>query len=261
MSIPAPKSTISLVIVAQNEERTIGRVIEAARPIVDEIVLVDSGSTDGTISIAEKLGARVIHQDWLGYAKQKNFALELATKDWILSLDADEILTPALVQEIEQLKQSPFFDKFDGYKLPRVLYIGDTPIWHGGFYPDAQLRLFKRGKGQWGERLVHEAIKMDGPVTVLKNHMDHYSYKTVDDFAKAMDKYARLSAQEFYNRGDKLRGNPIKEVVSPSWAFIYRYIARVGFMDGALGLKLATIYAAYVRNKVRYLRELLKGNG
>jgi glycosyltransferase involved in cell wall biosynthesis len=251
--------TVSLVIVAKNEERTIGSVIDAARPLVDEILVVDSGSTDSTIALCEERGARVIHQDWLGYARQKNFALELATKDWILSLDADEILTPALVQEITQLKQSPLFEKFDGYKLPRVLYIGDTPVKHGGFYPDAQLRLFKRGKGHWGERLVHEAIKMEGPVTVLKNHMDHYSYKTVDDFANAMDKYARLSAQEFYNRGDaKVRSSLVKELFSPTWSFIYRYVGRAGFMDGALGLKLATIYADYVRNKVRYLRELVK---
>lgn len=251
--------TVSLVIVAKDEERTIGSVIDAARPIVDEIIVVDSGSTDGTIALCQERGARVIHQDWLGYARQKNFAMGLVSTDWILSLDADEILTPALVQEVEQLKQSPFFDKFDGYKIPRVLYIGDTAIWHGGFYPDAQLRLIKRGKGSWGERLVHEAIKMDGPVAVLKNHMDHYSYKTVDDFASAMDKYARLSAQEFYNRGDaKRRSSVLKEMLSPSWAFIYRYIGRAGFMDGALGLKLATIYADYVRNKVRYLRELLE---
>ncbi|MBK7838748.1 MAG: hypothetical protein IPJ49_13915 [Candidatus Obscuribacter sp.] len=162
------------------------------------------------------------------------------------------------MQEITQLKQSPLFEKFDGYKLPRVLYIGDTPVKHGGFYPDAQLRLFKRGKGHWGERLVTEAIKMEGPVTVLKNHMDHYSYKTVDDFANAMDKYARLSAQEFYNRGDAKYAAAWSRVIQSDLVFYLSLFGRAGFMDGALGLKLATIYADYVRNKVRYLRELVK---
>ena len=251
--------TISLVIVAQNEERTLGAVIDAAKELVCEIIVVDSGSTDSTIAIATDRGAKVIHQDWLGYARQKNFAIDLAAGEWILSLDADEILTPPLVQELKALISSSDFARYDGYKIPRVLYIGETPIFHGGFYPDAQLRLFKKGSGRWGERLVHEAIKMDGPKAVLKNHMDHYSYKTVDDYAAAMDKYARLSAREFYQRGKyQWRAHPINLLLHPLWTFLQRYFLRGGILDARLGLRLAVIYSDYVRKKIVYLRELAR---
>jgi glycosyltransferase involved in cell wall biosynthesis len=250
---------VSLVIVAQDEERTIGRVIEAAKPLVAEIIVVDSGSSDRTIEIAEAAGARCLHQDWLGFARQKNFAIEQATCDWVLSLDADEILTPALVAEIKTLLESPDLAAYDGYKLPRVLYIGDRAIAHGGFYPDAQLRLFKKAKGRFGVRLVHEAIKMDGPTKTLKHSMDHYAYRDIAGFEQAMDKYARLSAQEYFNRGPgyySKKLNPINAALHPSWTFFNRYILRGGFLDGQDGLKLARIYSGYVGKKISYLKEL-----
>jgi glycosyltransferase involved in cell wall biosynthesis len=260
----APVS-VSLVIIAKNEERTIGKVIDAAKELVTEIIVVDSGSSDKTCEIASERGARVIFQEWLGYAAQKNFAIDQAQGDWILSLDADEILSPALVEEMKQLVASPGFAQFDGYKIPRVLYIGEKAVLHGGFYPDAQLRLIKRGSGRFGDRLVHEAIKMDGPKAVLKNHMDHYSYRTVDDFAQAMEKYARLSAKEFYGRIESGRAKPgfrtslLNLFLHPYWTFFQRFVLRGGFKDGSLGLKLALIYSDYVRKKILYLRELLSG--
>lgn len=242
------------MIIAQDEERTIGSVIDAAAPLVSEIIVVDSGSTDGTIEIARRKGAKVIHQDWLGFADQKNFAMSQASGDWILSLDADEILTPALVDEIRKLSESSDFGTYDGYKLPRVLYIGDTPVRHGGFYPDAQLRLIKRGAGVFGKRMVHEAIKITGPVRTLEHHMDHYGYKSEADFGAAMEKYARLSASEYQARGDK--PDLLAENFKPLWTFFYRYLLRGGILDGALGLRLALRYSQYVRDKWRYLREL-----
>lgn len=251
--------TVSLVIVAQDEERTIGRVIDAAKPLVDEVIVVDSGSTDDTIAIAQKSGARVVHQDWLGFAAQKNLAIDMAKCDWILSLDADEILTPRLVTELQARFPSSTFSNYDGYKIPRILYIGDTAIINGGFYPDAQLRLFKRGSGKFGDRLVHEAIKMTGPVGMLRHPMQHYAYQTVDDFAAAMDKYARLSAQEFFNRGDyKWRASAVNQTLNGGWTFFSRYILRGGMLDGKLGLQLALIYSEYVRKKSLYLRQLVE---
>lgn len=253
--------TVSLVIVAQDEERTIGRVIDAAKSLVDEIIVVDSGSTDRTKEIAQEKGAIVQHQDWLGFAKQKNFAIDLAKSDWVLSLDADEILSDGLVAEIAALLKSPNLDQFDGYKIPRILYIGDQAVSRGGFYPDAQLRLFKRGKGKFGERLVHEAIKMNGPVTMLTKPMHHYAYRTVEDFAAAMDKYARLSAQEFFNRGNYgWKASRIAELVKPGLTFLYRYLVRGGIIEGALGFKLTAIYSDYVRKKIFYLRQLAASN-
>ena len=248
---------LSLVIVAQNEERTIGKVLDAAKPLCDEIILVDSGSTDRTKEISASYGARVVHQDWLGYGAQKNFAMGLAEGEWILSLDADEILTPPLVSEIKQSLSSSDALEFDGFKIPRLLFIGDKPVWHGGFYPDAQLRVIKNGAGMFNDRLVHEAIKVKGKTKTLKHHMQHYSYVNVEQFEAAMEKYARLHAQEFVKRTDKKKNvSHLNEMIHPMWTFFYRYVCRGGFLDGDLGIKLNLCYSSYVGRKIRYLREL-----
>lgn len=252
---------ISLVIVAMNEERTIGDVLAAAGPIVDEIVLVDSGSTDRTIEIAHSYGARVVHQDWLGYAAQKNFAVGLAANEWVLSLDADEVVTPALVSEIDQLKNTGTLESCDGYKIPRVLFIGNEAVRHGGFYPDAQLRLFRKSKGKFNQRAVHERVFVDGKVGKLTADINHFSYRDVAGFSDAMEKYARLSAKHFFETGYKWwQLSAWNELLHPVWTFAYRFGARGGFLDGALGLRLNLIYSDYVRRKIRYLRELVKQN-
>ncbi len=135
---------LAVTIVAQNEDRTIAAVLAAVAEIADEIVFLDSGSTDRTVEIAKSFGVRFYHQDWLGYAEQKNKAIDLASGEWVLSLDADEVLTPALVAEIRDLMQRGVSDEISGFKIPRVLYIGDSPVKGGGFYPDAQLRLHSK---------------------------------------------------------------------------------------------------------------------
>jgi glycosyltransferase involved in cell wall biosynthesis len=254
---------VSLVIVAQDEEGTIGRVIAAAKPLVAEVILVDSGSTDATKQIAKDLGALCIEQEWLGFSAQKNFAIGKANCPWVLSLDADEVLTDLLAAELQALLASPDLGAYDGYKIPRILFIGDRAITHGGFYPDAQLRLFKKDKGRFGDRLVHEAIKMDGPTLQLKQPMHHFAYKDVAQFERAMDKYARLSALEFFNRGRdyyQKKLGPLNIVVHPAWTFFYRYFLRGGFLDGADGLKLASIYSGYVGKKITYLHDLVRQN-
>jgi glycosyltransferase involved in cell wall biosynthesis len=248
---------LSLVIVAMNEERTIGKVLEAARGLADEIILVDSGSTDTTKQIATKYGAKVFEQKWLGYAGQKNFALGLATGDWLLSLDADEVLTPELKDEIKQVLADGSCTEYDGFKIPRILYIGDRPVMHSGFYPDAQLRLIKNGAGLFNDRLVHEAIKVRGKVRQLCHPMNHYSYVDVAQFQRAMDKYARLSAKEYLKNNEKKRSaTQFEEVVHPLWTFFYRFFIRQGFLDGKLGFELCLHYSNYVAKKIRYLREL-----
>jgi len=248
---------LSLVIVAQNEERTIGPVLDAAREIADEIILVDSGSTDKTKEIAAQRGARVVHQDWLGYAAQKNFAIGLTSGDWILSLDADEIMTPELVAEMKSVLDDPASTTYDGFKIPRLLYIGDRAVRHGGFYPDAQLRLIRRNAGLFNERLVHEAIKVKGKTKTFKHYMNHFSYVDVEGFEAAMEKYARLHAQEFATKPlEKKDKGALYDILRPGWTFFYRYILRAGFLDGTLGLTLNLRYSAYVSRKIKYLREL-----
>lgn len=255
--------TLSVVIIAKDEERTIGKVLDAVADIADEMILVDSGSSDRTMEIAREKGANVLHQDWLGYAAQKNFALDLAKGDWILSLDADEVVTPELRAEIKALlagaESRSESKSMSGYRIPRALYIGDVRVAHGGFYPDAQLRLIRNGAGKFNDRMVHEAIKIDGPVGMLANEMRHYAYKDVAQFSEAMDKYARLSAREFAKQGrGGWKAHPVNEMLHPAWTFMYRYFLRGGIIDGALGLQLATIYSDYVRRKIRYLREELQ---
>jgi glycosyltransferase involved in cell wall biosynthesis len=252
---------LSVVIVAQDEERTIGDVLSAVQPIASEIILLDSGSTDGTKEIAAQHGAQVRHQDWLGFAAQKNLAISLASRKWILSLDADEVLTPQLVQEIaELLKDEKQTQGINGFKIPRMLYIGQRAVKYGAFYPDAQLRLFRKGTGQFNDRLVHERIFVEGNERTLKNHMLHRAYRDVGQFEAALEKYARLSAQEAMRSGfSKAKLWRANQLVHPVWTFVYRYILRRGFLDGPLGLQLALSYSDYVRRKIVYLNEAHKG--
>jgi len=252
---------LSVVIIAQNEERTIGRVLESGKDLGKEIILVDSGSTDHTIEIAERLGAKCRHQDWLGFAGQKNFAVSLSRNDWVLSLDADEMLTPELKDEIQSTLSRDDLSEFDGFRIPRILFVGEQPIKHGGFYPDAQLRLFNKNKGNFPDRKVHETFTVSGRVGLLKNPMLHYAYPNLESYAQAMDKYARLSAEEFAGRKNSAwKTSMLNELIHPWWTFFYRFILRGGFLDGAIGLKANLIYMDYVRNKIVYLREKLGKN-
>ncbi|MGA2905673.1 MAG: glycosyltransferase family 2 protein, partial [Candidatus Korobacteraceae bacterium] len=198
------------------------------------------------------------HQDWLGYAEQKNKAIDLASGEWILSLDADEVLTPALAVEIRSLMQRGVPGDIAGFKIPRVLFIGDSPVRGGGFYPDAQLRLIRKGKGRFQPRVVHESIKVEGKVRQLKHDMLHYAYRDVDHFAQTMDEYARLSARHYFEHENTAwRRSRLNEILNPAWTFFYRQIVRGGIFHGALCWRLNVIYAGYVRKKVQYLRQLV----
>jgi len=257
MSTKTGGRPLSVTIVAQDEERTIADVLAAVAGLADEVVFLDSGSTDRTIEIAQKFGVSFYHQDWLGYAAQKNLAIDLASGDWILSLDADEVLTPALAAEIRSLMGRGIPEGVAGFKIPRVLFIGDVPVRGGGFYPDAQLRLIRKGKGRFRPRVVHEAIEVEGKVLRLKNDMLHYAYRDVEHFAQTMDKYARLSARHYFEgEYHPWRASRLNEMLLPLWTRFYRQIVRGGFRQGALCHQLNLLYADYVRKKIRYLRQL-----
>jgi glycosyltransferase involved in cell wall biosynthesis len=253
---------LSVVMIAMNEERIIGEALSAIKSIAREIIVVDSGSVDNTKVVAAQYGARVLHRDWKGYADQKNFALDQAVCGWVLNIDADEILSPELVAEIRDTLGPNIGAgtniKYAGFKLPRVLYIGDTPVWHGGFYPDAQLRLIRKGAGSFNNRLVHESISVDGLVGTFKNHMLHKAYANIEEFKNTLDKYAHLSGQEFSSRQLSWWDTSfLNQSLHPIWTFFYRYVLRGGFLDGALGFELACIYSSYVAKKIRYLHQQL----
>jgi glycosyltransferase involved in cell wall biosynthesis len=252
---------LSVTIVAKNEERKVAGVLAAVRNLADEIIFLDSGSSDRTPEIAKSFGVRFYHQEWLGYAEQKNRAIDLATGEWILSLDADEVLTPQLQAEIRDLLKRGVSDDIAGFKIPRVLFIGDQAVRGGGFYPDAQLRLIRKGRGRFAPRIIHESIKVDGRVEQLKNDMLHYAYKDVDQFSETMDHYARLSAQHYLEHENSAwRASRLNEVLTPAWTFFYRQVVRGGILQGALCWRLNVIYAGYVRKKIRYVRELRRRN-
>lgn len=248
--------SLSVTIVAQDEERTIGAVLSAANEIADEIVFLDSGSSDRTVQIAQDFGVHLYHQPWLGYAEQKNRAIDLARGEWVLSLDADEVMTPALVNEIRQTLSAPISADVAGFKIPRLLFIGDTPVRYGGFYPDAQLRLIRKGSGGFRPRIVHESIGVDGRVAHLKRDILHYAYKDVEEYAQTMDRYARLSAMQYFEEHRRWRSNRLNEFLHPAWTLFYRQVVRRGILGGQLCWRLNVIYAGYVRKKIRYLREL-----
>lgn len=248
--------SLSVVLIAQDEERTIGSVLAAIADIASEIILVDSGSSDRTKDIATEYGANVIHQDWLGYSAQKNFALEQAKSKWILSLDADEVITPELKKEIRDILEGTEANNWDGFKVPRLMFVGNQSVLHGGFYPDAQLRLFRNGMGRFNDRLVHESVTLEGRVSNLRNHLLHYSYRDLDHFRQSLEKYARLAARESMRSGyEPAKTSTLNLLLHPLWTFFWRYFGRAGFLDGKLGLEMNLIYSDYVRKKISYLRE------
>src|SRR5687768_13967296 len=188
---------ITATIITYNEERNIARAMESLR-CCDEIVVVDSGSSDRTAEIAEKLGARVIESPWGGYARQKNYAADCATHDWILSIDADEALSEALEGEIWHIRKNG--PQFDGYTMPRMAqYLGKW-ILHSGWYPDRKVRLYDRRKARWVGEFVHESVVVEGRVGHLESDLLHFTCDSLSEHLKTMDRYTTLAAEQLVSQ-------------------------------------------------------------
>ncbi len=230
---------ISCAIICKNEERIIQACLEAASQVADEIILVDSGSDDRTLEIAAQFPQVLIyHQTWQGYGKQKNYALSLCKHPWILSLDADEILSPELIQEIQNLNFN-----FTAYQIPRRLFINQKLIKYGGYFPDYQTRLFQRQEAAFKELAVHESIELQTPnpsIHQLKSPINHYAYDSIEEMQNTYLHYAKL--------GSKSQGL-ISALIHAVYNFNYKYFLRLGFLDGKLGLRLAYIQALYAFQK------------
>lgn len=241
-------------MIAMNEEANLPRTLESVR-WADEIVIVDSGSKDRTIEIAESFGAKTTFHAFGGHGEQKNVALDLCTSDWTLLLDADEVLTPALQQEIRDLLacSNGRQPEFEAYWIPRLnLYFGRW-MRHGGFYPDHKLRLFKRGVARLSEGVgPHSTPQFAGPRGKLKGDMLHYAYPTMAVYLEHMDRYSSDIAPLLANKGRVSKSLPSflwNSVANPIATFIYNYFFRLGFLDGREGLILHINHSVYIHWK------------
>jgi glycosyltransferase involved in cell wall biosynthesis len=288
---------LSVVVITHNEEANLGRTLASVQPLVadgkGEIVVVDSGSTDRTVEIAKSFGAKIFIEEWKGYTAQKNSAIDKATGDWILSLDADEELEPKLAADIQtalakwnevdeyarpkgyrprdvhhnfqiehELGDVNSLDTdcyFDGFFVKRKNFFLGRWIKYGGYWPDRKLRLFRRGLGQVEERVVHETVRVNGEVAteISGGALLHHSYPTLADYIDHMNRYSSLGAEMAVAKGR--RGfSLVNIVVRPLATLIYNYFFRLGFLDGREGLLLHLYHAVYVSWKYAKAWELAR---
>ena len=249
------RTGLSACIITYNEADRIEACVRSLS-FCDEIVVVDSHSTDTTRELAAKLGARVIERDWPGYRSQKQFAVQSASHDWVLCLDADERLSEHLRREIETLRENGF-PRYCGWSVPRITDYFGRFLRHGNAYPDRLIRLFDRRKGGWIGEEIHENTRVEGPVGKLHGHLEHFSYRSLSDHHNRMQRYADLMAQTLYRRGKRCGLG--KVLINPQWRFFRGYFLRLGFLDGWRGLVFALIEANYVRRK--YLGLYMRSRG
>jgi len=242
---------ITATIITLNEERKIVRSIESLR-CCDEILILDSGSTDRTVELAANLGARVIEAGWRGYAGQKNWAAEQAANDWILSLDADEALSEALEAEIWNLKKSG--PQCDAYTMPRLAQYLGRWILHSGWYPDRKVRLYNRHKATWVGDFVHESVQVKGRVGHLQSNILHFTCDSLSEHLRTMDRYTTLAAEELVSR--KVKVSTWKLILDPSWTFVRAYFLQLGFLDGVEGLIICYMAAFYTFVKYAKARNM-----
>jgi glycosyltransferase involved in cell wall biosynthesis len=268
--------TLSVVIITHNEEANIGRTLASVQPLLSdgkgEIIVVDSGSSDRTVEIAKSFGAKVFVEEWKGYAAQKNSAIEKATADWILSLDADEEVDEdlraalrhyILGESINTVKDgvpnyrtSFFATTLTGLLIRRQNYFLGRWIKHGGFWPDPKLRLFRRGAGKFADRAVHETLQVTGEVRQFPTGaLLHHSYPTLTDYLDHMNRYSSLGAEMITANG-RVRFSVFNILLRPAATFVYNYFFRLGFLDGREGLLLHLYHAAYVSWKYAKAWEL-----
>jgi len=238
-------STLSVIIITLNEEANLPRCLEAVK-WVDELIVADTGSVDKTIEIAKEYKAKTIQLEWKGFGEAKQRALEAATCDWVLSLDADEVVSEDLKAEIENLlKSDP--PGFDGYSIPRrSMFLGHW-MSHGGWYPNHLLRLFRRGEGRFEDKKVHESVSLSGRTGRLKGELLHYSDPDLGHYLKKMNRYTSLSAQELQEAGKVASLADI--LFRPTATFWKIYLFKRGFLDGLYGFLLAFFSSVHVMTK------------
>jgi glycosyltransferase involved in cell wall biosynthesis len=247
-----PHTYFTAVIICRNAALTIGDCVAALRQVCDEVLVLDSQSTDGTIAICEKLGATVVQQTWLGYAQTKNLGNSMARHDWILSIDADEVLSDQLIAQLKKLRPEPG----KVYALDRITSYCGQWVRHCGWYPDWKVRLFHRKHVEWQGDFVHETLRIpaDYQELRLEGKLLHYSYKDSDDHLRRIEKYALLAAQEQFAAGKKVTF--VKRWLAPMARFIRTFVVKKGFLDGRVGWHLSVRNFYMVRLRYRILDKL-----
>jgi len=247
-------SRLTVTVIAWNEEERLRACLESVA-WADEIVVVDAESTDKTVQIAREFTDKVSVRVWPGFATQKNFAIEQASGEWILSLDADERVTPELRERIRAILAAD--GPADGYAIPRRNIFWGAWVRHGGLYPDYQLRLFRRAAGRFVENAVHESVTVTGQVEPLVEPLLHHSYRDLEDFVRRSNRYSTLSAQDWIGRGK--RAGLVDLVTRPLGRFFSMYIVHRGFLDGWRGFVLAVLYGEYVFLRMAKVWETQRG--
>lgn len=246
------KPLLSVVIITLDAASQIEACLKSAA-FADEILVVDSGSRDATREIALKYGARVLHQDWLGFGRQKQFAVEQAGHDWVLCLDADERVSEVLRSSIEEALQAP---RFHAYRMPRCNRFMGRWLRHGEGYPDWSLRLFDRRHARWSEDAVHEKVIASSPVGSLRGDLLHESQESLESYLEKQNRYTSLQAEELYRQGKKAMIGRL--MVSPLIRFVKFYLFRLGFLDGVPGLVHILIGCFNSFSKYAKLHEFIK---
>ena len=244
------------MIIARDEEQKIGDAIRSVA-WADEILLVDSESTDRTREVAQDLGARVIVNPWPGFARQKQFAVDAAANEWIFSLDADERVSSELRDEILALKVGSEELLAAGYRIPRLTYYIGKPVRHGGWYPDRQLRFFDRRRGRWSDRVIHESWRVndDERLNKLEGDILHYSVDSIEQHDEMIrTRYAPLGAKQMFESGK--RASRLKALIAGPAAFIGTYFLKAGFLDGPSGWHIARFAARHATLKHRLLIQM-----
>lgn len=242
--------SLSATIIALNEERDLPRCLESLR-FCDEIIVVDSGSTDRTAEIARTFGAIVVNEPWRGYGAQKNFAHSLAKSEWVLNVDADEVITPELREEI--CKEIESAHSANGYAVARKTFYLGRWIKHGGWYPNFVTRLVRRDRGSWSEPNVHEELLVNGELRQLRNPMVHHTFNDISDQVSTNMRYARQGALDLRKRG--CRPSYLKLLFKPLGKFLETYCMKCGFMDGLPGFIISINAAHSMFLKYAYLIE------
>jgi glycosyltransferase involved in cell wall biosynthesis len=242
---------LSAILITKNEEANLERCLQSVA-WVDEIIVVDSESTDNSVDIARSFEAKVFRPEWKGFGPAKQYALEQATGDWILSIDADEEISFTLKNEILQLleKEPPY----DGYRIPRKTQFLGKWILHSGWYPDYVLRLFKKSAGHFTSALVHEKVEIDAKSGQLHNPLMHYSYPTIEDYTRKLDQYSTLGAEELFRSGKKFSAYCL--AIKPFLSFWKKLLFHRGWRDGWEGFLIAYLTSTGTLLKYAKLRSL-----